>query len=97
MPVLTMARFSWFFVQNNKYNPMYKHNFRDLLDTYLFDYSSTSDSSSSDEDDLDILLVEMAFASKVYLGQRLNFQDLSDSECKQMFRYANLRIFVSYY
>ena len=65
---------------------MHRCNFRDLLDVYQFDYSSTSDSSSSDEDDLDILLVEMAFAHKVYLGRRLNLQDLSDSECEQMFR-----------
>lgn len=65
---------------------MHRRNFKDLLDVYLFDDSSTSDSSSSDEDDLDILLVEMAFAPKVYLGRRLNLQDLSDSECEQMFR-----------
>ena len=86
MPVLTMARFSWLYVQNNKSNPMHRRNFRDLLDVYQFDYSSTSDSSSSDEDDLDILLVEIAFAPKVYLGRRLNLQDLGDSECEQMFR-----------
>lgn len=86
MPVLTVARFSWLYVQNNKSNPMHRCNFRDLLDVCQFDYSSTSDSSSSDEDDLDILLVEMAFAPKVYLGRCLNLQDLSDSECEQMFR-----------
>ena len=86
MPVLTVARLSWLYVQNNKSNPMHRLIFRDLLNVYQFDYSSTSDSSSSNEDDLDILLVEMAFASKVYLGQRLNLQDLSDSECEQMFR-----------
>ena len=78
MTVLTMARFSWLYVQNNKSNPMHRRNFRDLLDVYQFDYSSN-------EDDLDILLVEMAFAPKVYLGRRLNLQDLSDSECEQMF------------
>ena len=42
--------------------------------------------SSSDEDDLDILLVEMAFAPKVNLGRRINLEDITDTGCEQMFR-----------
>ena len=65
---------------------MYRRNFSELLDVILYDDSSTDDSSSSDEEDLDILLVEMAFAPKVNLGRRINFEDITDTGCEQMFR-----------
>ena len=65
---------------------MYRRNFKELLDVMLYDDSSTHDSSSSDEDELDILLVEMAFAPKLNLGTRINLEDITDIGCEQMFR-----------
>ena len=65
---------------------IYRRNLSELLDVILYDDSSTDDSSSSDEDDLDILLVELAFVPKVNLGRRMNLENITDSECEQMFR-----------
>ena len=68
-----------------------------------YDDSSESDqSSSSDEEDLDFLLLDAVFPTKVSLDTpRLNLEDLSDEQCDRMFRYANSllklqALFVSY-
>ena len=55
---------------------------------------SSSDSSSSDEDDLDFLLCELAFKPKRALGPRLNLMDLSDLQCEQLFRYSVWCIYI---
>ena len=46
------------------------------------------DSSSSDEDDRDLLLLELVFAPKIQPGHRLNLLDLSNLQCEQLFRYV---------
>ena len=68
-----------------------------------YDDSSESDqSSSSDEEDLDFLLLDAVFPTKVSLDTpRLNLEDLCDEQCDRMFRYANSllklqALFVSY-
>ena len=47
---------------------------------------SSLDGSSSDEDDRDLLLLELAFAPKILPGPRLNLLDLSNQQCEQIFR-----------
>ena len=44
-------------------------------------------SASSEEDDIDFLLPELAFRPKRKLGTSLNLEDPSDLECKQLVRY----------
>ena len=49
--------------------------------------SSNDSRSSSDGDDLDLLLVDTMFPSTVKLDfPRLNLIDLSDAQCEAMFR-----------
>lgn len=62
-----------------------RRDFKEILEALIYDYSSDS-SSSSDEDDIDFLLCELAFRPKRKLGPRLNIADLSDMECEQLFR-----------
>lgn len=56
----------------------------------LYDDSSSDMSSSSEEDDLDMLLCELAFAPKPVRRPLLHLQDLSDVECEELFRYCNI-------
>lgn len=49
---------------------------------------STSDSESiGNEDDLNFLLVDLAFAPQRVVVPRINLMDLSDLECNQLFRW----------
>lgn len=53
----------------------------------VYEDSSDDSSSSSDGDDLDLLLVDTMFPSTVKLDfPRLNLIDLSDAHCEAMFR-----------
>ena len=63
---------------------------RDDLNTVLevmLCEDSSSDSPSSDEDELDFLVCEFAFNPKRMFGPRLNLLDLSNLQCEQLFRY----------
>lgn len=51
----------------------------------LYSQDSSSD-SSSDEEDLDLLLLELAEKPKRILGPRLNLEDMTTLECEQLFR-----------
>ena len=44
------------------------------------------DTSSSDDDDLDILFLDLAFAPKRNLGVRISLQDISEEDCEWLFR-----------
>ena len=55
------------------------------MDVILYGESSSSDSSSSKED-LDILLLELAFAPKLELGLCVNLEDISEMDCECLFR-----------
>ena len=49
---------------------------------------SSSESGSSSDDDLDILLLESLFPPKtVAIIPRLNIEDVSEEQCARMFRY----------
>ena len=53
----------------------------------LCDHDSSSDSSSS-EDDLEALLLDLTEKPKCKLGPRLNLEDLISLECEQLLRLA---------
>lgn len=52
----------------------------------MFNDSSESDCSSSDEDDLDLILLDCLFPSANHGGPLLSIDDLSDWQCEKMFR-----------
>lgn len=55
----------------------------DLLD------SSSGSSSSDSEDELDVLLVELATTPSRELGPHVSLDDISEIDCKLLFRYIN--------
>lgn len=64
---------------------LFRRNFDDIITVMLFEDSS--DKSSSDEDDLDFLLIECLFPPQTNKDvTRLNFQDITDADCESMFR-----------
>ena len=65
---------------------MCRRNFEGVLEAMAFIDSSSDSFSSSEEDEMDLLLCELAFWPKHVLGTRLNLLDLSDMECEQLFR-----------
>jgi len=65
---------------------MCRRDFKAVLTVMQYEDSS-SESSSSDENDLDFLLCELAFKPNRVLGPCLNLMDLSDLQCEQLFRY----------
>ena len=60
----------------------------DLLTVMLCDDNSQSE-SSSDEDDLDFLLLSTLFPEPKQVMRRLNLADLTESQCETMFRYVH--------
>ena len=62
-----------------------RRNLEDLLDVLQYDLLDSSSSDSSD-DDIDFLVLEMAFAPKRDLGNHLHLDDISEEECEPMFR-----------
>ena len=65
---------------------MCRRNFEAVLEAMAFNDSSSDSFSSSEEDDMDLLLCELAFRTTRKLGTRLDLLDLSDLECEQLFR-----------
>ena len=64
-----------------------RHEFSEILKVMVYENSRDDSSSSSDGDDLDLLLVDTMFPSTVKLDfPRLNLIDLSDAQCEAMFR-----------
>ena len=64
-----------------------RHDFNEILEVMVYEDGSDDSSSSSDGDDLDLLLVDTMFPSTVTLDfPRLNLIDLSDAQCEAMFR-----------
>ncbi len=63
----------------------------------LFDDNSSEELSSSD-DELDLLLVDSLFPPKSALhirGPRLYIEDVSEEQCKMLFRYEYCMIHLS--
>ena len=58
---------------------MHRHDFKDVLEAMA--YLNSSFESSTDEDDLDFLLVNLAFAPKRAVVPCLNIVGLSDLQC----------------
>ena len=58
------------------------------LETMCY-YDSSSDeyTSSENEDDLEILLLDSLLSSRQALGPRLHLQDVSERDCEKWFRY----------
>ena len=52
---------------------------------------SSSCTSSSDEEDLDLILLDLVVKPKQVLGPKLHL-DLTDLECEQLFRLAILLV-----
>ena len=71
---------------------VYRRELKDLLhQTMLYyldaDSSSSESDSSSDEDELVYsAFVELSMMPQAQLGPRLNLDDLSATECEQLFR-----------
>ena len=57
-----------------------------VLEVIAFNDSSLDSFSSSEEDEMDLLLCELAFRPKYKLGARLTSLDLSHLECEQLLR-----------
>ena len=58
----------------------------EFLELKLVEYLDSDDSSSSSDDDTFNIVAEIALAPQVDLGPRINLEDLSPLECKQLFR-----------
>ena len=55
------------------------------------------DTSSSDDDDLDILFLDLAFAPKRNLGVRISLQDISKEDCEWLIiMHEHVYIYESY-
>ena len=48
----------------------------------MYSVDSSSCSSSSEEDDMDLVLMDLAVKPRRTLGPRLHLEDLSDLECE---------------
>lgn len=53
---------------------------------------SSSCTSSSDEEDLDLILLDLVVKPKQVLGPKLHLEDLTDLECERLFRLAILLV-----
>lgn len=63
-----------------------RHALKDVTDLLLCG-DSTDTSSSSDEDDLEYLFLDLAFAPGRERGPRVDLQRIGDLECEQLFRW----------
>ena len=54
----------------------------------LYDSTSSEETSSESEDDLELLLFDAMLTPKRSLGLRINLQDIDKFQCEQWFRYA---------
>ena len=60
--------------------------FKAILKVMEYNESSSDSSASIEEDDIDVLLCELAFWPKHKLRPFLNLEELFDLECEQLFR-----------
>lgn len=67
--------------------------FSDVVTVMSYDDSSDSSNSSSDEEDLDLVFVDVAFGEGRELHSRPNILDFTEIECEEMFRYCNFDSF----
>ena len=67
-----------------------RHNLDQLLEVMMYDDSSSDQSSSSAEGDMDVLFLALAFAPKRILGAHITLQDIPDGDCELMFRYFGM-------
>jgi hypothetical protein len=67
----------------------FRRSFRDVVTVMSYDDSSDSSNSSSDEEDLDLLFVDVAFGEGCVLDSRPNILDFTEIECEEMFRYSS--------
>lgn len=54
----------------------------------LYDSTSSEETSSEGEDDLELLLLDAMLTPKRSLGPRINLQNIDEFQCEQWFRYA---------
>ena len=65
---------------------MRRRDFKNVLEAMAFAHSTSDSESSSDEDDLNFLLVDLAFGTQRVVVPRLSLMDLSNLQCEQLFR-----------
>ena len=75
---------NFFFVENN----FFREDFDQVLDIMLYDSTSSEETSSESEDDLEFLLLDTMLTPKRSLGPHINLQDIDEFQCEQWFRYA---------
>jgi hypothetical protein len=54
----------------------------------LYDSTTSEETSSESEDDLELLLLDAMLTPKRHLGPRINLQDIDEFQCEQWFRYV---------
>ena len=64
---------------------MRRRDFKNVLEAMAFAHSTSDSESSSDEDDLNFLLVDLAFGTQRVVVPRLSLMDLSNLQCEQLF------------
>ena len=75
---------NFFFIENK----FFREDFDQVLDIILYDSTSSEETSSEGEDDLELLLLDAMLTPKRSLGPRINLQDTDEFQCEQWFRYA---------
>ena len=75
---------NFFYIENN----FFREDFDQVLDIMLYDSTSSEDTSSESEDDLEFLLLDAMLTPKRSLGPRINLQDIDEFQREQWFRYA---------
>ena len=73
---------------------LYSRHDLEMVIMLLCEHDSSSDSSSSKEDDLELLMLDLMEKPKCILGPRIDLEDLLSLECEQLFRSAVLAILV---
>ena len=54
----------------------------------LYDSTTSEETSSESEDDLESLLSDAMLTPKRHLGPRINLQEIYEFQCEQWFRYV---------
>ena len=62
-----------------------RRKLKDVTDLLLY-ADGTDTSSSSEEDDLESIFLDVVFAPKRERGPRVNLEEIGDLECEQLFR-----------
>ena len=65
---------------------MRRRDFKNVMEAMAYVHSTSDSESIGNEDDLNFLLVDLAFAPQRVVVPRINLMDLSDLECNQLFR-----------